>query len=137
MNKNIHLFLRHLFIFITVAATIGGIHVRNGAFGYIVTGAIFALAMMFVPSVIKFFKLPVNFSAQILIGTLVSILIFFSYRYLVLGFIDFGGTVLGGNVGGLVELPRVELDKLGTVLYGALIASLLSAIMQETGKKSN
>lgn len=135
MKKNIHLLLRNLFIFITVATIVSGINVRNGAFGYIVTGAIFGLAMMFVPSIIKFFKLPVNFAAQILIGTLVSIIVFFSYRYLVLGFIDFTGTVIGGNIGGLIELPRVELDKLGTVLYGALLATLLSAIMQETGKK--
>ena len=135
MKKTIHVILRNLFVFVFVAATVDGINVRGGAFGYVLLGLVFAVAMMLVPTIIRFFKLPVNFAAVVLVGTLMSILIFFSFRYLVLGCVDFGSTVVGGDVEGFFNLPILRLDALGTVIYGAVLASLLSAIMHETSKK--
>ena len=135
MRKRIHTVILNLLIFVSVSATLSGIRVRQGIIGYILLGSIFGIAMMFVPILLKFFRLPLNFAARLLVGSLVSILVFVSYRYLILGFVDFAPEVIGGSVTSWLSLPRLELDKLGIVIYGAIMSALISVIMVELSKK--
>ncbi len=135
IRKSIYVILRNIFIFIAVTATLSGVIARDGVFGYIVLGILWALGMHFVPFVLRFFKLPVNFAGQMLIGTLLSIVIFIGYRYVVIGFVDFAPMTVGGNALSFLTLPTIKLDEMGTVLYTAILTSTLSVIMEELSSK--
>jgi hypothetical protein len=135
IRKIFYVLLRNIFIFIAVTATLSGVITREGVFGYIVLGILWALAMLCVPAVLSFFKLPVNFAGQLLIGTLLSIVVFIGYRYVVIGFVDFTSMTVGGSALSFITLPTLKLDEMGTVLYTAILTSTLSVIMEELSSK--
>lgn len=69
MLKNSEKFIVNLLLFWVFVSTMPGITSPNGSFGYLFVGSLFALAMLALPEILRFFKFPKNAWGKILIGT--------------------------------------------------------------------
>jgi hypothetical protein len=128
--------LKYILIFWFVLTSVPGMVSRNQFTAFILMSFGFAVIMLLMPSVLGFFKLPEkNISANILIGSLLTMLFCYICKPGILSLIDFPPKSIFGQISSPTSLLRIELNEFGIIVYLALISVIIVAILNHKEKK--
>ncbi len=136
MLKNLDKFIVNLLLFWVLVSTMPGITSPNGSFGYLFAGSLFALAMLVLPEILRFFKFPKNAWGKLLIGTAMT----FGLLMLIASVTPDILTISGGYIGNfdfvwfttpkLFSLP----SQLSVIGFVSLILNVCSIILHFLNK---
>ena len=129
MKKKIYLLIIYILVFWVVTSFFSGIVVNEGLLGYLVCGGIYGLVMIYAVPLIKFFTLPVKFISVLMVSIMLSIIVFFVLNFAI-PYIDFTDGMVVGLSNRFFEFPEVELNMIGNVLIGGIVAGLLSTFIR-------
>ncbi|HLD03810.1 MAG TPA: hypothetical protein VJC17_03505 [Candidatus Dojkabacteria bacterium] len=133
MVFNILFFTMFFWIFIDIMP---GLEAPQGIFGNFITAVLFGIIYYSLPSILKFFKFPVNFSGKFLVGTLLVMLMLLLLSALLPSVL----TITPGYVGGgdfiFFTMPKIfELPTSFAVLvFSSAVSVLCSIILEKYGK---
>ncbi|MBD3363470.1 hypothetical protein GF362_07180 [Candidatus Dojkabacteria bacterium] len=116
--------------FFTAVTLAPGITVQDGLVGYIVSGAIYVAVIMFLPNLIEFFKINVNFWSFLFFGVVICIGYFFVMRYILVGFLYFEDVTGSEAIMGLSFLRGLELTQTWVIVFAGFFSMLLTSITQ-------
>lgn len=126
MQKFIYLVLRNGLLFYFFVTIINGIRIAdNNVSSNIIAGLLFGILMASVPSILKFFKLPVTSASYMLMALVVSFVFFFILYSEVAGLGAIGRSDINLGLGGApIRLLEVQTMVVATVLTALSVAGL-------------
>lgn len=136
MLKNVEILVVNIMLFWIVMGTMPGIDSPNGSFGFLLAGFLFALLILALPEVLRFFRFPKNVWGKMLIGSGLTFIFLLILTNLTTQII----TVSEGFVGGfdfiwfttpvLLELPTA----LAAIGFVSVFLNICSIILQFLNK---
>lgn len=134
--KKTHVFFDNLMLFAILASIIDGVKSPHGAIGYALVGAGFALILLSLPEILRFFKFPKNFWAKFFMGSIVT------YAYLIVIHLYAQNLLVftEGSIGRadllFVVTPKLVILPNGfiVILFMTLILNICSIILEKLAK---
>jgi hypothetical protein len=108
-------------VFFFVVALAPGIKLKESLIHYAVAGSIYASLILFVPKVIGFFKLNVNFWSFFIIGGILTMVYYVLMFYVIKGHLLFSIVTRDVEVFGLPFLTGLDLNSTGVILFGGML----------------
>jgi hypothetical protein len=130
--KQVYIVIRNMLLFFFLVAIFSG-NIRindNTVLDKTLVGLAFGVAMMALPNLLKFMKLPVNFGALLLVGLVTSFTFFFVCLY-VLEIITIGQGIV--NVG-ISDLEITLQDRTMALVVLSAVSALLSVSLESMSK---
>lgn len=130
--KTVFPIVLNILMFFAFVAIMPNVQAQHGPVGILLAGFGFALIMVFLTNILKFFKFPDNFWGKLLIGTLLSLVYFAILQFVIGGLIKFGSSYIGGSDFIIFTLPKlVTLADPVIVLIFSAVALVVCSIMLE------
>jgi hypothetical protein len=130
--KNLYVVLRNFLLFFFLVNVFSGVSITQGLFGKVLVGLIFGVLMALVPTILAFFKLPVNFGGSFLLSLVICFIYFFLIKIQFLALGSIGGTTVNWGISGVK--PWV-LDDLTTLVVVSITSALLSVWLDYISSK--
>ena len=133
MVFNILFFTMFFWIFIDIMP---GLETPQGVFGSFITSVLFGIIYYSLPSILKFFKFPVNFSGKFLVGTLLIMLMLLLLSAVLPNVLTISPGYVGGGDFIFFTMPKFfELPTSFAVLvFSSALSVLCSIILEKYGK---
>ena len=133
--RKVFLVLLNLLIFFFVIGIFGSAFSITGGdtiINRLAIGLVFAVLMAFVPNVLKFFKIQINFASMFLVTILLSFLFFFLALYF-FGVISINAVTI--DIGLQIIKPIELADRTVALLILSIFAAILSVSMEDLSQR--
>lgn len=136
MLKHIEQFAIHFMIFWLIISTMPGVTSPNGSVGYLIAGIFYALLILVLPEILRFFRFPKNLWGKLLIGSGLTFIFLWVISVSLSEVLVFSRGSIGGfdfiwfSTPKLITLPNT-LSVLGFV---SVFSNLCSIILQFLNK---
>lgn len=117
-------------VFFLAVSLAPGVNVENGLYGYLVSGGLYIAFLMFLPKIIEFLKINVNFWSFFIIGSIFSVMFFYALKYLLVGFLSFETFPATQAIFGVSSLRGFELSQSQVILFVAVFSMFLASFNQ-------
>lgn len=117
-------------VFFFVATLSPGLEINNGIQGYAVAGICYAFLISFMPQIIEFFKVNVNFWSFVVFGSIFSTLFFLFFNFILVGFIRFSAVSSEYALFGLGYLRGFTLTQIQTIIFAGVFGVVIAGINQ-------
>jgi len=133
--KNLYLILRNLMVFTFIVVIFGSNNIikDNSVSSILLVGLLFGIVMMLIPSVLKYFKLPITPSTVFVMSLIFSFLFYFLGLYVFnlinipsSGVLDFGVSFIQ---------PIKLQDRTVTIVLLSLFSAFISSLIDFLSKK--